>query len=58
MTELDEAAEAAQRLDLALDRIAAQQEAVAAAAAQPRIDPRITTKLDNLIRALRTALEQ
>ncbi len=42
MAEPDEAELAAERLELA---------------AQPRIDPRIVSKLDNLIRALRTALD-
>jgi hypothetical protein len=58
MAEPDEAELAAQRLETALDRIATRQQAVAHAVAQPRIDPRVTTKLDNLIRALRAALDQ
>jgi hypothetical protein len=58
MADPDEAELAATRLEAALDRIAKRQEAIADAEAQPRIDPRITAKLDNLIRALRSALDQ
>jgi hypothetical protein len=57
MAEPDEAELAAERLEAALNRIEARQDALAEAAAQPRMDPRIVSKLDNLIRALRTALD-
>jgi hypothetical protein len=57
MAEPDEAELAAERLEAALNRIEARQDTLAEAAAQPRINPRIVSKLDNLIRALRTALD-
>ena len=57
MAEQDEGEIAADRLEAALDRIAQLQAAPRDPAASPWIDPRVTAKLDNLIRALRTALD-
>jgi hypothetical protein len=58
MVDTDEADLAAERLESALDRIAAKQAEVVEAGAAPRLDPRVAAKLDNLIRALRSALDQ
>lgn len=57
MTEPDEAEVAAERLQAALARIAHRQSRLEAAARAPKLNAQAVSKLDNLIRALRDALE-
>ncbi len=57
MTDPDEAELAAARLQAALTRIADRQSRLEAAARAPKLNARAVHKLDNLIRALRDALE-